>query len=119
MLIWGWVFESGGCWGEKRTGRKCRIFVENTTYATCGKSREILMNGCNRCGFIFEITTSTMSICIPETDLPGDPSYVENPGCPDSKAGQARVAFEIVNATIIGEGRHKYVVRHSLQLSNL
>ena len=64
-------------------------------------------------------TMSTCVFCISETDLPGDPSYAEIPGCPYSKGGQARVAFEIVNATIIGEGRHKYVVRYSLQFSNV
>ncbi len=30
---------------------------------------------------------------------------------PDPKKVQARVAFEIVNASIVGDGRHKYVVR--------
>ena len=52
-----------------------------------------------------------MWLFISETDLPGDPSYADVPGCPDSKKqGQARVAFEIVSANIKGEGRQKYVV---------
>lgn len=48
-----------------------------------------------------------------EAELPGDPSYAEFPGYPESKS-QARVAFEIVNANIVGEGRQKHVVSSTL-----